>query len=84
MPKVSENEIIQIGIKIDEEKCVGCGTCVEVCPVNLLELKIVNNKRKTSASVWNTTCVNFIAAIRQSRFSRRLKASKQPTKQKSP
>ena len=50
MPKVSENEIIQIGIKIDEEKCVGCGTCVEVCPFNLLELKIVNNKRKTSAS----------------------------------
>ncbi|MBN2013564.1 MAG: 4Fe-4S binding protein [Candidatus Altiarchaeota archaeon] len=22
-------------IKIDKEKCVGCGTCVETCPVNL-------------------------------------------------
>ncbi len=49
MPKVTEEDIIQIEIKIDEDKCVGCGTCVEVCPVNLLELKSVNGKKKTSA-----------------------------------
>jgi ferredoxin len=49
MPKVTEQDIVQIEIRIDEEKCTGCGTCVEVCPVQLLELKIVDKKRKTSA-----------------------------------
>ncbi len=25
--------------KIDAKKCIGCGTCVSVCPVNVFELK---------------------------------------------
>ena len=24
---------------IDKEKCTGCGECVEVCPVDVLEIK---------------------------------------------
>lgn len=28
-----------MAVKIDTEKCVGCGACVEVCPVNALSLK---------------------------------------------
>ncbi len=24
---------------VDKEKCDGCGTCVEVCPVNVFELQ---------------------------------------------
>ncbi|UCG45942.1 MAG: 4Fe-4S binding protein [Candidatus Bathyarchaeota archaeon] len=36
-----------VEIKIDEEKCTGCGTCVDICPVAVLEIqdeksKIVN------------------------------------------
>lgn len=31
-----------VEIKIDTEKCDGCGTCVDVCPVEVFELK--NNK----------------------------------------
>jgi len=31
-----------VEIKIDTEKCVGCGTCVDVCPVGVWEL--VNGK----------------------------------------
>ncbi|RLE82545.1 MAG: ferredoxin [Thermoprotei archaeon] len=32
---------------VDEEKCIGCGTCVSVCPVGVYELsegkaKVVN------------------------------------------
>lgn len=25
--------------KVDLKKCMGCGTCVSVCPANVLELK---------------------------------------------
>jgi len=28
-----------VEIKIDTEKCDGCGTCVDVCPVEVLEIK---------------------------------------------
>jgi NAD-dependent dihydropyrimidine dehydrogenase PreA subunit len=28
-----------VEIKIDNEKCDGCGTCVDVCPVDVLEIK---------------------------------------------
>lgn len=28
-----------VEIKIDEEKCTGCGTCVDICPVEVLEIK---------------------------------------------
>jgi len=28
-----------VEIKIDEEKCTGCGTCVDICPVTVLEIK---------------------------------------------
>lgn len=26
-------------IKIDLEKCTGCGTCTQICPANVYELK---------------------------------------------
>ena len=28
-----------VEIKIDTEKCDGCGTCVDVCPVEVLEIR---------------------------------------------
>jgi len=49
MPKVTADDIVQIEIKIDEAKCVGCGTCISVCPVNLLELKVVGKQKKSCA-----------------------------------
>jgi len=33
-------------IKVDVEKCIGCGACVNSCPVNIF--KIVNEKAKPS------------------------------------
>jgi len=28
-----------VQIKIDHEKCDGCGTCVDICPVEVLEIR---------------------------------------------
>jgi len=28
-----------VEIKVDHDKCTGCGTCVEVCPVGVFELQ---------------------------------------------
>jgi NAD-dependent dihydropyrimidine dehydrogenase PreA subunit len=28
-----------VEVKVDNDKCTGCGTCVEVCPVEVFELK---------------------------------------------
>jgi len=28
-----------VEIKIDIEKCNGCGTCVDICPVDVFEIK---------------------------------------------
>jgi NAD-dependent dihydropyrimidine dehydrogenase PreA subunit len=25
--------------KVDEEKCIGCGECVEICPVDVFEIQ---------------------------------------------
>ncbi|MDH5449897.1 MAG: 4Fe-4S binding protein [Candidatus Bathyarchaeota archaeon] len=33
-----------VEVKVDEEKCDGCGSCVDVCPVEVLE--IVEEKSK--------------------------------------
>lgn len=28
-----------VEIIIDDDKCTGCGTCVEICPVEVLEIQ---------------------------------------------
>ncbi len=33
-----------VEIKIDEKKCTGCGTCVDICPVAVLEMKDEKSK----------------------------------------
>jgi ferredoxin len=37
--RISEGELQLVKIKINLDKCTGCGTCVDVCPVNVYELK---------------------------------------------
>ena len=41
-----------MAVKVDLEKCTGCGTCVEVCPVEAI--KVENEK----ATVDNEECVD--------------------------
>jgi len=37
-----------VKVKVDVEKCTGCGTCVDTCPVEVFEVKdekshVINN-----------------------------------------
>jgi NAD-dependent dihydropyrimidine dehydrogenase PreA subunit len=45
-------------IKIDLDKCTGCGTCVENCPQEILELRTVGTKKKAQPTEnWEDMCV---------------------------
>jgi len=44
--------------KVDNEKCTGCGVCVEICPVNAI--KIENKK-----AVISEECIGCGACINQ-------------------
>jgi formate hydrogenlyase subunit 6/NADH:ubiquinone oxidoreductase subunit I len=49
MPTITREEMLQIEIVIDFDKCTGCATCVEVCPVDVLEMQTVEKKKKSVA-----------------------------------
>lgn len=38
---------IEIEIKIDTSKCTGSGKCVEVCPMQVLEIVTVGEKKQS-------------------------------------
>jgi NAD-dependent dihydropyrimidine dehydrogenase PreA subunit len=44
--KMENKEVIQI--KVDPEKCTGCGTCVDLCPLEVYELVDFDGKLKAS------------------------------------
>ena len=46
-----------MAVKIDKETCIGCGACVDVCPVTALEM--VNDKAKCDEA----TCIDCGACI---------------------
>ena len=33
-----------VSIKVDVERCTGCGTCVDICPVAIFELQEIEGK----------------------------------------
>jgi ferredoxin len=45
-----------MSVKVDNEKCIGCGACLDACPVNALE--IINGK-----AVINNNCAECGACI---------------------
>lgn len=34
-----EEKIMGYNVTVDQDKCVGCGECVDVCPVEVYEMK---------------------------------------------
>ncbi|KAA0006878.1 MAG: 4Fe-4S dicluster domain-containing protein [Thermoplasmata archaeon] len=43
-----KKEVEQMAVKVDEEKCVGCGACVDVCPNGAITIE--NDKAKIDES----------------------------------
>ena len=38
-------------VKIDKEKCIGCGLCVELCPFNAIILEEVEGKGQRAQNI---------------------------------
>ena len=45
-----------VTVKVDLEKCNGCGTCVDVCPVEVFEIIAVGGEQK-SRPVNESECI---------------------------
>jgi NAD-dependent dihydropyrimidine dehydrogenase PreA subunit len=48
-------------VDIDTDKCEGCGDCVEVCPVELLELVEEDGKKYASFTGSANDCIGCMA-----------------------
>lgn len=47
-----------MAVIVDRDKCIGCGVCVEVCPVNAIKIK-------KSKAVINDECVECGACVNE-------------------
>ena len=52
-----------VEVKVNQEKCDGCGTCVDVCPVDVFELReeksyVVNNDECLVCRACEVQCPN--------------------------
>ena len=47
-----------MAVKVDKKKCSGCGACVEICPVNAIEIK-------KDKAVVSDECVECGACVNQ-------------------
>ncbi len=52
-----------VEVKVDVEKCDGCGTCVDTCPVEVLEIKdeksvVINNDECLVCRACEVQCPN--------------------------
>lgn len=53
-----------MSVKFDENKCVGCGACVEVCPGNLIKLS-QNSAKKVAGIKHIRDCWGCTSCIKE-------------------
>jgi len=46
-----------VEVKVDLDKCDGCGTCVDVCPVSVFEIQDMGEQGKKSKVVNQDACI---------------------------
>lgn len=56
-----------MSIKINEEKCIGCASCVEVCPGNLIKLNQKSDLDIAQSPEMRTQSLRKIAVIKHIR-----------------
>lgn len=60
-----------VSIKVDVEKCTGCGTCVNTCPVTVYQLQKVEGKPSRSLLLrTSASCVEPVKRSAQRKPSR--------------
>ena len=58
---------------VDSEKCTGCGICVDVCPVNAIEVNqeaVVNDETCTGCAACVSECPNEAIIIAQKKVGK--------------
>ena len=59
-----------VTLKLDEEKCRGCGTCLQVCPHQVFELKKEEEKEKDTVKITDRDrCMECGACVNNCPFS---------------
>ena len=57
-----------MAVKIDKEKCTGCGLCVDTCPCEAIEVKdgvaVINEDECTECQVCIDECANGAISIK--------------------
>ena len=53
-----------VTVTVDLEKCTGCGTCIDTCPVEVFELQEIEGKEK-SVVVAEDQCILCQACVVQ-------------------
>lgn len=57
-----------VDVKVDKDKCDGCGTCVDVCPVEVFEIveeksTVINNDECLVCRACEVQCPNAAIEI---------------------
>ena len=50
--------VLQVAAKVDMELCTGCGTCIEVCPADAINIRDGKAQVSVDACVECGLCVN--------------------------
>lgn len=53
-----------VKVKVDQEKCEGEGTCADICPVEVFEIKEIDGKKK-SFVVDEEACLACMACVNE-------------------
>lgn len=57
-----------MSIRIDQDQCVGCGKCADICPGSLIEMQKIQNRKK-AVMAYPKNCWGCAACVKECKFS---------------